>query len=155
MTPSQPSPRSSLPDALGGVALLAVGLFFFLTSFRYGIGTLIEMGPGFFPMILGAVTSVLALGIVLWALIGRGEVPDPPDWRPFLGVVASIAAFGLTIDSLGLLPASVLVVLLVGLGDRGARLLPTLGLAATVCLVSWLVFTVGLGLPIPLIRAFS
>jgi len=152
MTPARPPRRSALPDVAGGLMLLAIGAFFLAGAFRYGIGTVTDMGPGYFPMLLGAATCALAAVVTVSALIGRAQAPDAPAWRPFLCVSAGIAAFGATIASLGLLPAAGLAVILAGLADRGARLGPTLALAAVVCLGSWLVFTVGLGLPMPLVR---
>jgi hypothetical protein len=140
-----------LVDLISGALLALVGLIFLVPAFGYGIGSLTAMGAGFLPMAVSAITIGLGLAILVQGLRGRlAEVPEIA-WRPLVAVAAGMAAFALLVERLGMVPAIIAAVFLAALGDRESRPLGTIVLAVFLCIGVWLVFAVGLGLPI---RAF-
>jgi hypothetical protein len=143
--------RANLRDLVGGLLVAAVGLCFLVGALNMRIGSAMEMGPGYFPMLVGGV--VIALGLVIAAVsFARPGRIEEVEGRPMLAVFASIGGFALVLGQFGLIPAIVAGVGLAALGDRTSRPLPTLVLAVTVALGSWLAFSVGLGLPMPGLR---
>ncbi len=55
-------------DFAAGLFFLLLGLAVAGTASRYPIGTAMRMGPGYFPMLLGAILALLGLGIAIKAL---------------------------------------------------------------------------------------
>lgn len=143
--------RFDIKDLLGGTAVSGLGLFVLYNAFGYPMGTASSMGPGYFPALLGGITLVLGLLITVQSLFRRGALPKI-SWRPLLAVLGSVLLFVLLMRSFGLLPAIVATIGVSSLGDRQARLLSTLLLAAGCALGAWLIFDVGLGLSLPMLR---
>jgi uncharacterized membrane-anchored protein len=138
-------------DLIGGLALLAIGAFFLINAVYLGIGTTRSMGAGYFPMLGGIFTIIVSLFIVAGSLARSGAI-ERPAWRPFLVIVASIAVFIVVMPITGLLPAVFVTVVAAAIADRNSRPIPVLILAVGLCIGAWLVFIVGLGLPIRLYR---
>ena len=68
-----PRPASRFKkDYYGGALLIVIGLAAVYAGIGYRVGELAHMGPGFFPVALGA---LLALTGLLIALSARGEKP--------------------------------------------------------------------------------
>jgi len=146
--------KGDLRDIVGGGVLGLVGLIFVIGSFDLGIGSFTHMEPGFFPLVAGLAACLVAAGIVVQAL-GRGGRIQGMDWRGTLAISAGLLAFGLTIGRFGLAPAVVAAVVLSALGDRRTSLLEIAILSLLLCLGIWLVFSVGLGLAVPLVRGLG
>lgn len=140
-------------DYYGGGLMLAIGLGAVYAGTGYKIGTLSRMGPGFFPVAVGA---VLALMGVLIALGARSNVPagddkhQAPEWRGWICIVAGIAAFVVLGQYGGLLPATFAVVFISALGDRQNTVRQAFLLALGLCAVAVVVFWWGLQLQFPL-----
>lgn len=134
-------------DLVGGLVLLAIGAFFAIEAARLGIGTTRRMGAGYFPLLGGIFTMVAALLVIAMAFV-RGGAIARPAWRPVLTIFASIAAFILVMPRAGLIPAIVATVLVAACADRMSRPIPALLLAVGLSIGAWLIFIVGLGLPI-------
>ena len=130
-------------------AVLAVGglLFAWYAAEHYDLGTLRRMGPGMFPMGQGLVMAVLGLAIMIWAP-ERNLIR--PEFNPGVAikVVGAVAAFGLIIGYFGLIPAVLATVTIASLAERPFRPVSVLLSAGFLCVLSWLIFKVGLGLGI-------
>lgn len=131
---------SSKADLAGGLALVAVGLWFLTQSYGLELGTARRMGPGYFPLFL----SVLL--IVLGAIIGLKPFLTLP-WRGPVFILAAPIFFGLTVRGLGFGPALFLATLLAGQASRRMTPVASLVLAAGVTAFSVGVFLYGLSLP--------
>lgn len=141
-------------DYYGGIALIALGLGAAMTSLRYGIGSVTEMGAGFFPAVLGCLLALLGLGIALCA--GRSQDPvdtEPlaPEWRGWLCIIASIIAFIGLGAHLGLLPATFAIVFIAALGDRRNTVKSAALLAACISLLCVVLFWWALRVQMPLL----
>jgi hypothetical protein len=139
-------------DLVGGILMMALGAGFFLSARTLEFGTSLRMGPGYFPTILSVL--LILLGTVLTLLALRGPSGEGAfgsiAWRGVLLVVGATAFFGLTMRGLGLAPVVVVVVLLAASASRYARLRTALVLAVCLAAFCSVLFTVGLGLPLPL-----
>lgn len=138
-------------DAIGGVLLVLLGAYVLSQSFGYGLGTARRMGAGYFPMILG-ITAIAIGSVIALRSVGRTGSFEPVAWRPALAILAGIAAFGLLVRQVGLLPAVAVAGLLACLGDREIGTIESLVLVAVVVVGVWVVFLVGLQLPIAAVR---
>lgn len=135
-------------DIVGGLALTALGVFAAVYAQEYEFGALNRMGPGYFPVALGAIVAVLGLFIAVPAFFRRGE-PIHVEWKTFVLVMASLVAFALTLKILGLVLATVLAVVISSLADRQTRWKGRLIIAVGVAATTYLVFIVGLSMVLP------
>lgn len=147
--------RRDVRDIIAGGTVIAVAFAFFYRSFAFGIGTPSDMGAGFFPMVLSGVALIIGLAILLDGLVRktRGHAEHEEfALRPLLAVLGGIAAFALLLTPFGLGPAVAAAAAVAGLGDPENRLINLAVLAVFLAIGCWLIFSVGLKLPLPLIR---
>jgi len=140
--------NKDLRDIIGGLGLAAIGLFAVIYGQRYEFGDLNRMGPGYFPVALGAILAVLGVLIALPAYFRRGE-PITVAWKTFALVMASIVVFAFTLKLLGLVFASAIAVLVASLADHAPGWKWRLATAAGIAAITWLVFKLGLSMVLP------
>jgi hypothetical protein len=97
-------------DVIGGLLTLGLALGVLVESSQYERGTLLRMGPGFFPVVLGTLLLVLGVVLTLRGLKGHGEPISVPSLRPFALIAAAVSLVALTLPAFGLAPAIVLLV---------------------------------------------
>lgn len=136
-------------DVGAGATLVAVGALATNHAQRYEFGSLHNMGPGFFPLTLGILLVILGACIAVPACFHPGE-PVRIAWKPLGWVIASILVFGLTLKPLGLVLATGLSVVLSTLADREVRWKSRALIAVGVALLTYLVFSLGLNMVLPL-----
>ncbi|GAB7532952.1 hypothetical protein PS3A_53680 [Pseudomonas sp. 3A(2025)] len=130
----------------GGVALSLAG--------EYSIGTVMRMGAGYFPLLIGALLSALGAFILLRGLafseeqVGLGGLFS---WRPGLSIIGSVVAFAVLLPSLGLALATLAMTLLSGLARRKASFTELTVLGSVLGGFSALVFAWALGLNLPVL----
>ena len=141
-------------DVLAGLMFIGVAALALWLSRNYPIGTALRMGTGYVPRLLCWI--LMGLGaIVLVQGLREADSDRPAEggalarlW-PILVVTASLVAFGLALERLGLVVA---IFLLIGIGSLAARGIKPWEAAATalgLILLSWAIFIDGLGLTIP------
>ncbi|WBV45240.1 tripartite tricarboxylate transporter TctB family protein [Pseudoroseomonas cervicalis] len=138
-------------DIIGGGLLMAGGIWFLLYSGNYSMGTLRRMGPGYFPLVIGGMIILFGLLVLVPGLLRAGSMPRP-EWRPFFTISVSVLAFALVVERFGLIPATFALTIAAALAEPGLRPVRTLLLAIGLSTIGVLVFTQGLGIPIPAIR---
>jgi len=139
-------------DLTAGLLLASLGIFVVVYArSHYTVGKAVNMGPGYFPMMLGWVLA--ALGVVIAILAFRKTIhalhPPKLEIAPLLAVLAAIAAFGLLVQRFGLVPGTLALTFLAALAERPYRLGRTIALAVALALMSWLIFTIGLQMTLP------
>ena len=136
-------------DFLYGLFGCAVAAGFIYLGWSYRMGNLSRMGPGFFPFAV----AVLLLGVsvlqILKGLSSSEQLEGPANLRATLLLAVGIVGFAYTIETLGLLVAGTLLVVLT-VAAIGERLPLSTVLLATALLVgsSAAAFVGLLGLPI-------
>ena len=145
-----------------GLPLFAFGAAVFAASWSYEIGELRRMGPGYFPMLLGAVLCIFSLIIVLQdakeRLTGgrRAERPETPAvglghlWRPVILPLAAVVLFAALLETAGLFPAVVASVAVAGFAERSNKLVTVLVIAVATAVFVSTVFVYALGIPLRL-----
>ncbi|AFT69647.1 Small permease component of tripartite tricarboxylate transporter [Alloalcanivorax dieselolei B5] len=137
---------------IGAAALLALlGLFIIWQGSDYSMGSLRRMGPGFFPVMMGSVLLLFSL-LVVWEV--RREEKQENLWvpRPILMICAGFIAFAALLESVGLVPATLALVILVSLAEKPVRPVATVATAAGLCVLGVLVFLYGFGIPVAAIQ---
>jgi len=137
-----------LGDILGGFLMIAIGLFAMYYAQRYNFGTMRQMGPGFFPVVLGGVLTVLGALIVLPALRRPGQ-PLVFNLRTLVLILGAVVVFGALLRPMGLPIATMAAVLLASMAERGFPWLGRLALALVVAVGVVVIFRLGLGMNVP------
>ena len=137
----------SVTDFLAGLMFFGFGAAAILIGRDYPMGSAMRMGPGYFPAILGALLVLLGLAILVRALVGAAAPPPSFSFKSLAVILASIAAFALTVERLGIIAAVVLVVLVSALASERFRWREVLPLALIMVALAVGLFTKGLGLP--------
>ncbi|GHU04685.1 hypothetical protein FACS1894158_05500 [Betaproteobacteria bacterium] len=140
--------RFSVKELICGLLVLAVGLAFMIGSYDLDFGSSEQMGPGFFPVLAGGVTLVIGLAIMLGSLSKADTRFQEVPWRPMFAVGVSVAAFAIFLNYFGLFPAVMGCVIFSAFGDRTSRPFGVIVLAVVGAVGAWLIFSVGLGLPL-------
>lgn len=144
-------------NALAGALILVLSACAIREGLVHEIGMMARIGPGFFPLMLGVVLAGLGVAVLFVPETSAQRLGDMTaeiarTARPLLFVSAGVAAFALLIDRSGLLPATFATVVLGSFGNRKARLLPVLLLGVGLAVLAALIFRVGLGMHMPLLR---
>ena len=142
--------RAGIKDILSGLIFVGFGAAFGYAATGYQLGTAFRMGPGYFPLLLGAV--LLGLGLIL---IGRSFVlvGDPVarlHVLPIAVIAFAVALFGLMIEPLGLVVTLAVLTMVTAWAGADFRIGETAVLAAALIAFSVAVFVYLLGLPIAL-----
>ena len=139
-------------DYYAGGLMMVVGAIAGYIATTYDLGTLHEIGPGFFPLVLSVLLVVLGLAIM--ATAGRSSTMAAPhgpalhgdrvgpDWRGWPAIFFAVIAFVVLADFAGLAPATFACVFLAALGDRendwkSAALLALALTAFAVVVLAW------------------
>ena len=143
--------HKSLRDFVAGAIFVAFGLAFGIAAYSYDLGTAIRMGPGYFPLLLGGLLTLLGIAVMVeGAMAGEGAELGPVAWRAVVLIVAAIFFFGFTVRGLGLVPTLLIVSLATSLASR--RTTPTVAVLIAVGLtalcVGVLAFALGLNPPL-------
>lgn len=121
-----------------------------IASGHYRVGTAAHMGPGYFPIAVGAFLVLLGLVILLRSLALPGDRIPRLHFRPLLFVLAACAAYGYLVAPLGMVGATAVLVLMSAYAGHEFKWKEALLLSVVMILISALVFVVGLDMPFPL-----
>ena len=89
----RPIVRQSNRDYYGGALMMAIGIGAMVQGRHYSIGTLSRMGPGYFPVALGAILTLVGLAIIATARFTKPESEEaalPPEWRGWFCIGAMV-----------------------------------------------------------------
>ena len=155
----------SQKDFFAGLMYLIVGGAFAVGAFEYNVGTAARMGPGYFPLILGVILSLIGVAISLKALGTPKGDNDPVGkwaWRQILFVLGANFAFGillvglpaLGIPGFGLIVAIYALVLIASCARENSNFKESLVLATILAVGSYAVFVWALNLQFPVWPTF-
>jgi len=146
-------------DFHAGGLMVLIGIGVALKGWSsYRIGTLMQMGPGFLPTSLGVILAILGI-LIAAAAITRAEtagdteriLPEQPQWRGWLCILAGPALFIVCGRYFGMAPATFACVFVSALGDRSATWKSSLILAAVVTVFGTGLFAYVLHVPMPVL----
>ncbi|WP_457807714.1 tripartite tricarboxylate transporter TctB family protein [Kushneria sp. EE4] len=152
-------------DWISALVMIVLGLAVVVGALDYRLGTAGRMGPGFYPMLLGGLMVLLGMGVALKALFEKpveslseneatkdAQEDAKKARRSLICVPLSVGLFGLLLESAGLIPACVALIVVSTLAAPTFSIQRLVALCLGVPLLVVLIFVVGLGLPFTLIR---
>lgn len=128
-----------------------IGIFVIWHGSDYPLGSLRRMGPGFYPVLVGAVLVLFSTLLVLEVAYSEKEknfwIP-----RPVLMISAGFIAFAALLERAGLVPATLAMVILVSLAEKPVRPVSTVATAVGLSVLGVVVFLYGFGIPVAAIQ---
>jgi putative tricarboxylic transport membrane protein len=125
--------------AFGGAAMVVAR--------DYPMGTASRMGPGYFPMVIGAMLVLLGLAVAARGFWRAGPSLPRLPLRAVVVVLAAIVAFALLVDSAGLVVATAALIVVSRLGWWELRPREIVVLVVLLTALACGLFVWGLGLP--------
>jgi Tripartite tricarboxylate transporter TctB family len=138
-------------DFWAGIVLIATGVLAVLVARNYPFGTLVRMGPGFFPTVLGALLILFGIHVLVKGLRGAEKVEAGWSLRALIVLPLSLVLFGALVDRAGLIPAMAALVAGSAAAGREFKLGEVALLTAFLIAFCAAVFVWGLGRPYPLL----
>lgn len=138
-------------DFWAGVMFTVIGLLFAVFSTSYEVGTAARMGPGYFPLMLGILLTLLGL-LIGWRSFAASHPESrlaKTGWREILLILGSVALFGATLSWLGMVIAIVLLILVSAIASHEFSWKETIISIVVLLIMSELVFVKGLELQFP------
>lgn len=155
----------SQKDFLSGLMFMVVGGVFAWGATHYSIGTGARMGPGYFPLMLGVLLTILGAIILMGSLIV--ETPDGDKvskiaWQPLGYILGSNLVFGALlgglpkfgIPSFGLIAAIYALIIIASKAGDEFSWKSVLILATVLSIGSYMAFIFLLKLQMPVWPAF-
>lgn len=124
--------------------ILGLAMFFYARS-HYDLGELGQMGPGFFPSILGIIMAILG-GIISVSGIGVPTKARDLSLRPTVLITFSVIAFALMIETLGGLIAIFALVYISSFAENKLSWLKKLILFVVLFVIALVIFKIALGM---------
>ena len=132
--------------------MMAVGVFVALyAASHYRMGSAERMGPAYFPSLLGWILAIIGLVVALLSFREVVHLLTPPPFtpRPFIAVIAAAALFAVLIERIGLLPTTIVMVVVAAAGSNSFKPVGALLLGVSLSIIAWLVFSYGLQMNLP------
>jgi hypothetical protein len=137
-------------DFLAGLMFIAIGAGGFYVALSYPFGSVQQMGPGYFPRVLGAILVCFGIVTMIRGLRSGTPVEGGWGWFPLAMLTASLVAYGWLMEHVGMIPSLAVLVVASAYAGREFRWGEVLLLTAAMCLLAVAIFIWGLGLPYPL-----
>lgn len=134
-------------NAICGLTFIALGGFFIFQCLNLELGTAFRMGPGYFPLVLASILTLLGVVVLVQATRVQGEPMGPLALRGMLFILPAPVFFGLTVRGLGFVPSLFFAALIAAFASSRMRPIMAVLLAGGITLFSVLVFSYALGLP--------
>ncbi len=139
-------------NAWAGLLFIAFGVAAIaIARHNYEFGSSVNMGPGYFPTVLGGLLTVLGIVIACSSVVVEGPRVARFHFRPLLLVLLACVAFGYLLKPAGLVVATMAMVFISSFGGHEFRWKEVSALAVVMALFSALVFGKVLHLPLPLL----
>lgn len=150
--------RNLNKDVIGGVLTSGLGVAVATHSLSaLAIGTLSQMGPGFFPLTLGVILILCGVAVAIKGYLSapraaKTAASHPPEWRAWSLICLGTASFVVVAKYAGMAPATFSVVFISALADRKNNWRNAVLLGIAMVLVSVLVFWWALQIQLPLFK---
>ena len=142
--------KFNIRDMAAGAVFALIGLSFLVGALMLDIGTAFKMGPGYFPLLLSGILLLLGVLVMVQSLRSAPEAIGAVPWRGLVLILAAPIIFGATVRGLGLVIALTLAIIAAAAASRRTTLTTGLALVVGLTIFCVLVFSYGLGLPLPL-----
>jgi hypothetical protein len=155
----------SQKDFASGVMFMVVGAAFAWGATKYNRGTGARMGPGYFPLMLGALLALFGLVITFNSLVIErvgGDKIGKWAWKPIAYIIGANLLFGLCLGglpaiglkSLGLIVGIYVCTFVSSMAEPGWKVKNTFILATGLAILSYLAFIKLIKLQFPVWPAY-
>ena len=155
----------SQKDFFSGLMFMAIGLAFAWGATKYSIGVGARMGPGYFPLLLGVMMSILGAVVTFNSLVIErvgGDKIGKWAYKPLVFIIAANLIFGvclgglpsIKVPALGMIVGIYLLTLVASMAEAGWKFKPTFILATVLASMSYVAFVLVLKLQFPVWPAF-
>lgn len=156
----------SQKNFIAGIMFAAVGATFAIGALNYNVGSAARMGPGYFPLLVGALLTILGMAVAASALGSAVAVDEDKvgkiAWKPLGFIIGANLLFGVLLGgvraiglpAMGLMVAVYALVILSCMAGSTFSIKPALILATVLAVGSYLTFVLGLGLQFPVWPTF-
>jgi len=141
-------------DFWAGMMFFWTGVGAMIVARHYPVGATLNMGPGYFPMVLGGILIVFGAFITFRGLRKNEKMQGSWSLRALIMLPLSIVAFGILMKLTGFIPALAALVFLSAASGREFKFKEVFFLTVFLSVLSVAMFIWGLGLPYPLISKF-
>ena len=155
----------SQKDFFSGLMFMGVGLAFAWGATTYSVGQGARMGPGYFPLYLGVLMTILGAAITFSSLVVEsvgGDKVGKWAWKPLFFIILANLLFGvllaglpsLGIPAMGLMVAIYVLTFVASMAEPGWRVKNTFILATILAAGSYVAFVMALKLQFQVWPAF-
>jgi len=141
-------------DYYAGGLMMLLGLGAAVEGSNYHVGTLVRMGPGFFPTVFSGFLILSGLYILANGLRSGDKIEGSWPLRALIVLPLALVLFGVLIERAGFVPAMLVLIFGSGLAGTEFRLIEMLIFSVLLTALCAIVFVWALGLPYPLIAGF-
>lgn len=152
-------------DFYSGLLFSIIGGAFAWGATGYEVGSAAQMGPGYFPLMLGLLLVALGVAITAKAFAGsqaQASRIGPWAWRPLVCILLANVLFGVLLvglpsigwPAMGMWVAIVAMTVVASMARKGFRFKEAVMQGLILALGSYLVFVLGLNLQFPVWPAF-
>lgn len=139
-------------DFLSGLMFICFGLAALYFGQKLALGTPVRMGPGYVPRMLSLTLLALGALVCIIAIVSGSEPVEKLKWKPLTLVTIGIVCFALLFERAGLIPALVVLILIASMANEEFKVIEVIGNIVALSVVCTLVFKVGLGMNIYILR---
>jgi len=136
-------------DFWAGALYIAFGAAAIGFAYGYPVGSAGRMGPGYFPRALGIILIFLGVILALRSLRTRGAPLTFGSFKPLTIVIGSVILFGLAAPKLGLMVATVILVIASSTASDEFKWKEVIIASVAMALFTYLAFSWGLNLQLP------
>lgn len=141
-------------DFLSGLMFIGFGLAAVVISRGYPMGTTMRMGPGYFPTVIGGLLILIGAVVLVVSLATHSDAERSTGfaWRPLILLSIAFAAFGISMEVLGLgfIPSLVVLLFTATLAGKEFRWIEVAILMTVLIVAAVGIFIYGISLPFPL-----
>lgn len=139
-------------DLWSGLMFAGFGALALIMGSNLSIGTAIRMGPGYVPRMLSYILIGLGIAIIVRSIMAPGELIERLRWKPTTMITIGVVVFAALFERAGLAPALVCLIFLAALGGQEFKLVETILACITLIILCIVIFKLGLGMNISIIR---
>jgi hypothetical protein len=143
----------SQKDFFCGLMFMAVGVAFAWGATTYNVGSGARMGPGYFPLLLGVLMTLLGAGVTFKSLtiesVG-GDKIGKWAWKPLVYIILANFIFGvllgglpsIKVPAMGMIIAIYALTFISSMAEEGWKFKATFILATVLAIGSYLAFVI-------------
>lgn len=137
-------------DFISGLIFFVIAALALSLGTKYALGTPRNMGPGYYPMLVGGLLGLVSLVLIARSFAGARDEPISFALRPMLIIPFGILIFALVVMQAGLFLSIIALVLISASASGQLRPFKAIVLAVGLSIGCCAIFVYGLGQQLPI-----